>query len=201
MTDALDDTKSQIRTRMKSLLAALTDEQRHAASASACTRLATLESLEHAHVVMMYMPLASGVGVTPAVLRCFRRGQTVCVPKVDWQRKDMTAIEITSLDDRVLDTDEHGLRSPKTGRLILPNIIDAVVVPGLAFDPQGRRLGRGGGFFDRFLSRLRPTTTTIGLVFDQQIIDAVPANERDAAVDIIVSDRRVTFVKPARTRT
>ena len=201
MTDALDDTKSQIRTRMKSLLAALTAEQRHAASASACTRLATLESLEHAHVVMMYMPLASEVDVTPAVLRCFRRGQTVCVPKVDWQRKDMTAIEITSLDDRVLDTDEHGLRSPKTGRLILPNIIDAVVVPGLAFDPQGRRLGRGGGFFDRFLSRLRPTTTTIGLVFDQQIIDAVPANERDAAVDIIVSDRRVTFVKPARTRT
>jgi 5-formyltetrahydrofolate cyclo-ligase len=201
MTDVIHQSKTEIRARMKALLASMTPELRHAASVAACGRVAALEPLAHANIVMMYMPLSTEVDVTPAVLQAFRRGQTLCVPKVDWRRKDMAAVEITSLDDRVLDTDEHGLRSPRDGRLIMPNSIDAVVVPGLAFDPQGCRLGRGGGYFDRFLARLRPTATTIGLVFDQQIIDKVPVATCDASVDIIVSDRRVMIVKPARSRT
>jgi 5-formyltetrahydrofolate cyclo-ligase len=200
VTDALNKSKSQLRTRMRSLLESMTDQQRHAASVAACQRLATLEAFANAHVVMLYMPLAAEVDVTPAALRAFSSGQTVCVPRVDWQRKDMSSIEITSLDDRVLDTDEHGVRSPRNGRLILPDSIDLIVLPALAFDPQGHRLGRGGGYYDRFLARLKPGTIAVGLAFDVQVIDSVPVDGRDAAVDVLVTDRRVMFLKPARTR-
>lgn len=201
MTDAPNKSKSQVRTRMRTLLASMTEEQRHAASVAACQRLTALEAFNNAQVVMLYMPLSAEVDVTPAALRAFAGGQTVCVPRVDWQRKDMTPIEITSLDDRVLDTDEHGVRSPRNGRLILPASIDLIVLPALAFDPQGHRLGRGGGYYDRFLTRLRPGIVTVGLAFDAQVIDSVPVDSRDASVDVLVTDRRVTFVKPARTRT
>jgi 5-formyltetrahydrofolate cyclo-ligase len=199
MTHSPQETKAQIRSRMRSIIRGMSDEQRRIASSNACARLCGLEAFEHAGVVMMYMPLANEIDITPAALRCFQRGKSVCVPKVDWARGEMNPVEITSLDDHVLDCDEHGLRSPKICRPVLPTTIDLVVVPGLAFDPQGNRLGRGGGYYDRFLRRLKPGVTTVGLVFDQQIIDAVPAEESDVAVDIVVSDRRVTFAKPART--
>jgi len=200
MSDPLDQSKQAIRTTMRQTLAALTPEQRAAASAAACQRLVALEPFVHATTVMLYMPLANEVDVTAAALKCFRAGQTVCVPKVDWDRKEMHPVEVTSFDDRVLDCDEHGVRTPKNGRLILLDAIDVVVVPALAYDPQGNRLGRGGGYYDRFLAKLRPGITTIGLVFDQQIVDDVPKNQRDMAVDIVLTDRRVTMAKAARTK-
>ena len=200
MTDELDQSKKAIRTTMRHALGAMTPEQRAAASAAACHRLVAIEPFTHATTVMLYMPLANEVDVTAAALKCFRIGQTVCVPKVDWDRKDMHPVEVTSFDDRVLDCDEHGVRCPRDGRLILLDSIDVVVVPALAYDPQGNRLGRGGGYYDRFLAKLRPSVTTIGLVFDQQIVDDVPKNQRDMAVDIVVTDRRVTMAKAARAK-
>jgi len=193
MTDALNKSKAEIRARMRATLSAMTDSDRQGASSIACSKLTALEQFDRAGIVMLYLPLPKEVDVTTAVLRCFRQGQTVCVPRVDWKRKDMESVEITSLDDRILDTDEHGVRTPRTGNVIQPGVIDLVVVPGLAFDPHGHRLGRGQGYYDRFLARLRPTATTVGLAFDSQIVDAVPINERDRAVDIVVTDRRVTF--------
>lgn len=199
MTDAINTTKAELRAHMRTLLAAMSDEQRHAASVHACAKLVKLEAFEHANVVMLYMPLAMEVDPTAVALHCFRRGQTVCVPKVDWARKDMDPVEVTSLDDHVMDCDEHGVRTPRHCRPIMPALIDLVVVPALAFDPQGNRLGRGGGYYDRFLARLKPEVVTVGLVFDQQIVDSIPVNSHDVTVDIVVTDRRVTYAKAART--
>jgi 5-formyltetrahydrofolate cyclo-ligase len=193
MSDSLHTPKAQIRTAMRGLLARMTDDERRTASAAACARLAALEPFSHAAIVMMYLPLPREVDVTPAVLRCFRRGQTVCVPKVDWNRKEMEPVEITSLDDAMLDIDEHGVRSPREGRPIQPGLIDVVIVPGLAYDPHGHRLGRGQGYYDRFLARMRPNATSIGLAFDLQMTDSVPTDRLDRAVDIVVTDRRVTW--------
>lgn len=199
MNQAADQSKLEIRTRMRSMLKAMSADQRHSASVAACNKLIGLEAFNHAAVIMLYLPLANEVDVTHAAVRCFRMGKTVCVPKVDWDRCEMDAVEITSLDDRVLDCDEHGLRSPKICSPIVPITIDLVVVPALAYDPQGNRLGRGGGYYDRFLTKLRSNVTSVGLVFDQQIVDRVPMKPHDMAVDIVVTDRRVSCAKSART--
>ncbi len=112
----------------------------------------------------------------------------------------MESVEISSFDDEVIAVDDHGLRTPRAGRPIVPSLIDLVIVPGLAFDPAGNRLGRGGGFYDRFLRRLRRSAITAGLAFDAQIIDTVPADDRDFAVDLIVTNRRVSHIKGSRAR-
>ena len=130
---------------MKSKLAASSPEQRHIDSVAACTRLMNLEVFKHAAVVMLYMPLAMEVDLTPVALRCFQLGKTVCVPKVDWKRRDMAPVEVTSFDDQVMDIDEHGLRAPRDGQVIVPGSIDLAVAPGLAFDTSGARLGAAGG--------------------------------------------------------
>jgi len=189
--------KPDVRSRMGEALAAIDNGCRHDASAAACSHLTSLDAFRHASVVMLYMPLANEVDLTAAALCCFRMGKTVCVPRINWKRQDMEPLEATSFDDEVMDIDEHGLRTPQSGAPLPPAMIDLVVVPGLAFDPHGNRLGRGSGCYDRFLGRLRRSTTTVGLAFDVQIIDMVPADERDMSVDIVVTDRRVTHA--ART--
>src|SRR5688572_16491016 len=132
MTDPAAKKKTEIRSRMRAALGSMTPEARQNASFSACARLQGLEPFEHASVVMLYMPLETEVDVTHIAVRCFRLGKTLCVPKVDWDREEMNPVEVTSLDDRVLDCDEHGVRSPKDCRPIMPSMIDLVVVPALA---------------------------------------------------------------------
>jgi 5-formyltetrahydrofolate cyclo-ligase len=198
--DGAAPTKAGIRASMRAMLAAMTPEERHTASSAACRRLVGLDAFRSASVVMLYMPMSSEVDTTSAALRCFQLGKVVCVPKVIWERKDMYAVEVNSIDDHYMEIDEHGIRTPRGGRLAVPESIDLVVVPGLAFDAGGNRLGRGSGFYDRFLARLRPSASAIGLAFDAQIIDEVPVDERDVRVNRVVTDRRVTVSRGSRTR-
>ncbi|MCH8261126.1 MAG: 5-formyltetrahydrofolate cyclo-ligase [Planctomycetes bacterium] len=200
MSEHNSQQKAEIRRAVLAKLAAMSDKQRHDGSAAACSRLTALEVFQHASVVMLYMPLASEVDLTPVAIRCFQTGKTVCVPLVDWKRRDMEPVEVTSFDDHVMEVDEHGLRMPRGGAPIPPDLLDLVVVPGLAFDAHGHRLGRGGGYYDRFLGRLRRTAATVGLGFDVQITDEVPVNDGDVSVDIVVTDRRVTHARGSRTR-
>ncbi|MEM7229856.1 MAG: 5-formyltetrahydrofolate cyclo-ligase [Planctomycetota bacterium] len=192
MSESTGQSKADLRAQMKDRLAALTDDQRRDMSVQACSRLVQDDAFVHASTIMMYMPIAREVDVTTIALACFRQNKTVCVPRVDWERKDMQPVEVSSFDDRVMDVDEHGIRSPRHARLVLPTQIDLLILPGLAFDAHGHRLGRGGGFYDRFLTRIRRNCTTIGIAFDVQIIDAVPNDDWDMSVDAVVTDRRVS---------
>jgi len=184
--------KTEIRARIRAGLGEMGPEARHDASLAACQRLISLDVFRNASVVMLYMPLETEVDLTPAAIRCFQTGKTVCVPRVDWKRRDMHPVEVTSFDDHFMEADEHGIRTPREVRPVVPAAIDAVIVPGLAFDARGNRLGRGGGFYDRFLARLPRLTRTIGLAYDFQIIDEVPVDANDFSLDLVVTDRRVT---------
>lgn len=194
-----NDPKQVIREEIRKKLTAMSEGDRHRDSTNACSRLCSLESFQHARTVMLYMPLAMEVDVTPIALKCFQLGKTVCVPKVDWKRLDMIAVEVNAIDDRVMDIDEHGIRTPKQGQPIPPSMIDLIVAPGLAFDAHGRRLGRGGGFYDRFLARTRNSAVRVGIAFDRQIIDDIPTQDHDVMVDIVITERRITNAKPLRS--
>lgn len=69
-----------------------------------------------------------------------------------------------------------------------PALLDVVVVPGLAFTPDGRRLGQGGGHFDRFLPRLRPDCVTVGVAFAEQVVADLPTEPHDVRVQLVVTD-------------
>ncbi|MCH8822505.1 MAG: 5-formyltetrahydrofolate cyclo-ligase [Planctomycetes bacterium] len=199
MNDEQSNNKADVRGQVKAKLAAMTSQQQHDASVAACKRLIELNPFQDASIVMLYMPMANEVDLTPVAIRCFQAGKTVCVPRVDWRRKDMDAVEVQSFDDHIMELDEHGLRTPRDGAPMPSNLIDLVVVPGLAFDAHGHRLGRGGGYYDRFLSKLRRSATSIGLAFEEQMIDQVPINQDDVSVNIVVTDRRVTNAPRSRT--
>ena len=92
---------------------------------------------------------------------------------------------VEGLDLRV----EPGARGSRVRAADLdPVLLDLVVVPGLAFRPDGRRLGQGGGHYDRFLPRLRPDCRTVGAAFAEQLVADVPTEPHDVRLDLVVTD-------------
>ncbi len=182
--------KNAIRTAMRARLTALDAAQRSEWSVAACARLIRSDAFQQATRVMLYMPMRSEVDVITVALEAFRLGKSVCVPRVPEGRKSMTAVETTSFDDESMDPDALGVRTPKTGQEFPHDALDLVVVPGVAFDMRGFRLGRGGGYYDRYLARLPRSTAMIGICFDFQFVETIPTEPTDIAVHAVVSDRR-----------
>lgn len=117
------------------------------------------------------------------------RGKQVVCPRVVGGSRDLDHRRIESLDDLVQSA--LGLWEPRLG---CPEVdvatLDVVLVPGLAFDRRGGRLGMGGGYYDRFLaaSRARGSAVTIGLCFANQLVEAVPQGPGDVRLDWVISD-------------
>mgnify|MGYP001770361598 CR=1 FL=1 len=99
----------------------------------------------------------------------------------------MIPVEIQSLDTG-LQTDRMGLRNPTTGTPVPFEDIDLVIVPGLGFDRKGNRLGRGGAYYDRFLSSPGMRAEKWAVAFSEQILDAIPHEEKDVPMNAIVTD-------------
>ena len=182
---------------MRTRLATLTAAQRAEWSTAACARLIRSVAFARASRVMLYMPMRSEVDVISVALEAFRLGKSVCVPRVDGSRKNMNAVETTSFDDESMDSDSLGVRAPKVGQEIPHEEIDLVIVPGVAFDMHGFRLGRGGGYYDRYLARFSRGTATIGVCFDIQFVEEIPTEPTDIAVHAVVSDRRAVQRDPS----
>lgn len=187
------DAKTQLRAAMRERLSAMAPEEVQRLSAAVCRRIVAAGFFETAETVMMYLPIAQEVDLTPLALRCFQDGKTVCVPRMDWASRHMRAVEIRSLEDE-FEQRNCGVREPVSGRAIPVDELNVVLIPGLAFDTAGRRLGRGGGFYDRFLAQpaIRSGGARLcGVGFDSQVVDVVPAEPHDAPLGVIVTDRRM----------
>lgn len=155
-------------------------------SPQVCTRAQLLLAGTDTETVMIYVNFRSEVA-TIGLISELRLTHQVAAPRV-------TAPEFM---DAMLITGQPLVRSrlgimepPATATLVEPDSIDAVLVPGLAFDPKGYRLGYGGGYYDRFLARCS-RALRIGLAFDSQIVDSVRPHSRDQPLDLLVTERRV----------
>jgi 5-formyltetrahydrofolate cyclo-ligase len=192
--------KRILRHRLVDALASMDAKTRQRASNVACERVAQEQSFARARTIMLYLPLPGEADCTPLVERCLAAGCTVGVPVVDWTQREMAIAIVTSLDPSGIETDQHGVRVPRSAATLSIDAVDLVIVPGLAFDLECRRLGRGGGFYDRFLPRLPARTHTIGLAFDVQIVDQLPVAPHDAAVHAVATETRLISQHAAPSR-
>jgi 5-formyltetrahydrofolate cyclo-ligase len=191
----IDQHKQAIRQRARAALAAAPPESIAAWSAALSLLVADQPELAPPQTVMAFLPVATEPDLTSAKRTWLSRGQQVCLPRVDWAAGTMLPVAITSVDQGIA-AGRHGLREPAHGTVIDPKDLRAVIVPGLAFDEKGNRLGRGGGFYDRFLA----TTPAfrIGVCFEVQLAPSVPAGPLDVPMDAVVTERRVIRPSPPR---
>ncbi len=139
---------------------------------------------------MVFLSLPLEVETAPIVLRAWQDHKRVLAPKVSWSQRRMLPVEIRSLSDDVVVSD-LGIREPASGIPFPISLIDLVIVPGLGFDEFGNRLGRGRGFYDRFLAHPEFRGVSCALALEAQMTPAVPVGPLDRHVDMLVTDERV----------
>lgn len=182
-------TKRELRQELRRRLAAIPPQELLARSARACANLIALPEYRQAEIVMIFLSTPREVDTTQIALDCWSNLKRVLAPKVSWEQRRMLPIEIKSLTSDV-QAGLMGIREPVEGLPIPVADIDFVVVPGLAFDEQGNRLGRGRGFYDRFLSHPDFRAVSCALALEEQVVEHVPSDESDARVDLLVTDVR-----------
>jgi len=182
--------KSVLRRQLRDMLAAMPEDVRHQKSIQACSFVATSPEFDAARVVMLYLSTPTEVDTSPLALKAWQAGKTVVVPKVSWDQRRMLPVEISSLNDHMT-TSGPGVREPAGGKPVPVDLIDFVVVPGLGFSEKGYRIGRGMGFYDRFLAQAEFIGTSCGLAFDDQIVQELPVLDHDIPLSMLVTDRGI----------
>jgi 5-formyltetrahydrofolate cyclo-ligase len=182
---------------MISQLQGLAPRDRAGLSAAIRERLINLPEFHHARTVMGFFSTPQEPDLDPLLATLHGRQARFAAPRNNWADREITPCLITSLDDAVLA--RHGLREPgPSAQEISVSEIDLVIVPGVAFDVHQRRLGRGGGFYDRFLlGRPDVHALCVGVAFDLQIVPDVPALQHDVRMDVILTPTRE--IRPAAT--
>ena len=188
MAEAAD--KSAIRRQLHEKLKAMTDADRQAKSLAATAFLAASPEFAAARIVMLYLTAAQEMDTTPLALRCWQSGKTVVVPKVSWDQRRMLPVEITSLQTRMTTTGP-GVREPVSGQPMPVNLLDLVIVPGLGFTADGHRIGRGMGFYDRFLAQPDFIGVSCGIGFEDQIVPQLPVLDHDMPLSMLCTDRGI----------
>jgi 5-formyltetrahydrofolate cyclo-ligase len=183
--------KRALRKEMLATLAAMSAETVATKSRQACRRLVGLEEFRSASTVMIYLPMPREVDTSPLALAAWQDSKTVVAPRVFWGQHHMIPVLCQSLDDRDLAPGQFGVREPLEGEPWPLEEIDLVVTPALAFDRRGHRLGRGGGFYDRFLASPLLKAAACGLGFAEQVVDELPAGDNDHPLDLLVTDQDV----------
>jgi 5-formyltetrahydrofolate cyclo-ligase len=182
--------KKELRANLRRILADLAPADIKEKSSAAAALLFHQPEWKKAEILMLFLSLPNEIDTTPIALRAWQERKRVLAPKISWEQRRLLPIQIDSLADDVMNS-PLGIREPANGVPIPVADIDLVIVPGLGFDPLGNRLGRGRGFFDRFLAHKDFRGIACALCFEEQFVDQVPAGPHDIPVDMLVTDKHV----------
>ncbi|AKL96728.1 5-formyltetrahydrofolate cyclo-ligase [Clostridium aceticum] len=177
----------------------LTEEEILHKSASAFQQLKSSSAYSNANNVMVYLAFRNEVSTEEMIKDLFNRGKRVFIPLTVPETKQLIISELLDME-KDLEIGNFGVLEPIEGaiRPVDPQILDLVIVPGVGFDPQGYRVGYGGGYYDRFLPRLAPNTPTVALAFEVQLIEEAPTDEYDFPVEYVVTEKQFMDCKKNR---
>ncbi|MBA4062840.1 MAG: 5-formyltetrahydrofolate cyclo-ligase [Isosphaera sp.] len=159
-----------------------------------CDRFTALHAYAAAKTVMWYVDAGSEVRTRHALPAALTHGKRVVVP---WCVVETNTLELFLLEDvSELVEGAYKILEPKAelrtlpAKVVRPEELDLVMVPGTAFDPRGGRMGQGKGYYDRLLSAARPDAPLVGMAFDCQVFDDIPVAPHDVFMDLVLTETR-----------
>ncbi len=186
--------KAALRQSVRNALKKLSPADRLAGSIQACTRLQQVPVWREASWVLLYSPLPDELDILPLMQNALQAGKNVALPRFDPAQNRYLACHVLNFDDD-LRTGHYGIREPREHCPVVPlNRLDFVLVPGVAFAMDGRRLGRGEGVYDRLLTAV--CGSKCGAAFDEQIVDGLPVEPHDIPMDCILTPTRWRSAEP-----
>ncbi len=173
--------KKELRQYIRQRKRTMTEREIGEKSEKLCRMLVRCDAFLRARTVYGYLPYNQEVRILPALKEALRQGKRVAVPKVYGEE-----MRFLYLDDLTrVEKGYAGIPEPVADEPVAEDKTALVLVPGLAFDQKGNRMGYGGGFYDRFLRR-EPTHPTIALCYDFQMVEAIPTQDHDIPVNTVL---------------
>lgn len=180
----INNRKKLIREHIRAIKKSFTPEQAIIDSDKIFNQVENLQQFKEARVVLAYWSLPNEVNTQKFILKWANK-KRFALPIVVGETLELRAFNGLS---SLVTSNLFGIQEPITEELISPTDIDFAIIPGIAFDKKGNRLGRGKGFYDRFLKQTKAYKVAVGYGF--QILDEIPVSSLDVPVDIVISTKK-----------
>lgn len=192
--EEIREKKQVIRNNIAKILEELSDEELSKKTKQVEDRLFEFANFLEAKIVLLYVNNKLEVTSRNIIKKCFDFNKIVILPAFDIKKHKMKLLKVDDLDND-LTTGPRGILEPDINRCkIVPvDCIDLAIIPGVAFDEKGGRIGTGEGYYDRFIPKLSITTRKVAIALECQIIQQVPVESHDKHVDIIITEKRIIY--------
>jgi 5-formyltetrahydrofolate cyclo-ligase len=179
---------------VKDALAEFTDEEMAEKRKGIEDRLFEFANFMESKIVLLYLGSGIELETEDIIRRCFEKNKIVVLPVPSVEKHKFTLLKISNLgEDLILGPDGKKEPDPARCKIVPIDRIDIAVIPGIAFDEKGGRIGTGDGYFDRLVSRLPITTRKIAIVHEEQVIQQIPMDTQNKHVDILITDKRIIY--------
>ncbi|MEE4356308.1 MAG: 5-formyltetrahydrofolate cyclo-ligase [Desulfococcaceae bacterium] len=193
--DENKEKKNAIREEFAAMIAELSAEELAEKTKIIEDRLFEFANFVESRIPLLYMNRDGEIATESIIRRAYQQHKIVTLPIFD---KDKRSIRLMKVDDFDKDLKADGPRGvpepdPEKCKKIPLDKVDIAIIPGLAFDEKGGRIGSGLGYYDRLIPKLSATTRKVALCLEKQIIPQVPMESHDRHVDIIITDERIIY--------
>jgi 5-formyltetrahydrofolate cyclo-ligase len=183
----LNEQKAALRKQIREALKRKMVEKRELNSERLCAKLKEQSFFQTAASVLFFAPLPDEIDLWPLLEESLTK-KAVALPCFDSDNQSYKSRRVKNLSVEII-SGHFGIREPAASCVEMPpEDLDLILVPGVAFDLNGNRLGRGKGFYDRLLQKCR--CKKAGVCFDAQLLQKIPAEPHDAKVDFILTPTR-----------
>lgn len=184
---AFKQAKDSIRKEILKFLRNQKEEDRLTKSLRILKKLFALSEFKRATTVLFYASFDGEVETFEMMKQAQRLGKRIALPIIETQGRHIFPTIVNNLE-KDLAFGPHGIKQPAYDKKLVLDLgeIDVSIVPGVAFDADNYRLGRGAGYYDRFLARLSQKTSCLGLAFDFQIVPSLPHQQHDVPVSRVI---------------
>lgn len=193
--------KTSLRQKIMKLRQDLDPEMSRRYSMQISNRLFDMELFKNAYSIMAYMSFRNEVDTNQIIQYSLNEDKRIIIPITQKESRTLLLSEIRNPESELI-PGSFGILEPLPDRIrpFAKEDLDLILVPALAYDPRGFRLGYGAGYYDRFLSTLEKPVPTVGLAFEIQVLSKVPIEATDIPVDYIVTENRIINCRDIRGR-
>ncbi|MGD8970768.1 MAG: 5-formyltetrahydrofolate cyclo-ligase [Desulfobacterales bacterium] len=192
--EEIQKTKADIRKEIAAIIGKLSVDELAEKTGLIENRLFDFANFLEAKIALLYIENQNEVKSAEIIRRTFDQNKIVVLPLV---KTDTKKFKLFKIDDfaKDLKPGQNGILQPNPAkcRTVPIDCIDIAIIPGVAFDEKGGRVGSGDGYYDRLIPHLPVTTRKVALALDYQIIPQVPIDSHDKHVDIIITDKRIIY--------
>ena len=192
--EEIREKKQEIRNEITRMIAECSPDTLIAKTKAIEERLFEFANFLEARIAMLYMPIAPEVDTREIIRRSYMYNKIVVLPAFDPESLRMTLMKVDDPEKDLVEGPRGNLEpSAKRCKVVPIDCLDIAIIPGLAMDEKGGRLGSGKGYYDRLIPDLPITTRKVGLVFEDQVIPVVPMESNDKHVDIVITEKRIIY--------